>query len=252
MNNGENIKTYNPLMDTRRHPVRDVSLGRTIWGIHCLHAVGMQPHYLQWIISGYHPCNDNDWVRGRPRTGKNFVVALFLLFGFFFQALAQEIQLNSKDPQNRETVSVRLYDQNEGNYLLELPLTFHITPNGILFMIVGSDNGISGNDALWLFDKSVSLNDFLKKNKHIGVGKSFKKQTSRLESFFDQSENVEKFTWFDNGYERVQTSPKPVFFKVKDPSKPVVLKLKFYTTVEKNNRTELSSEAGSVKITVSL
>ena len=180
------------------------------------------------------------------------MMALFLFFGFFFQAKGQEIRLNSKDPQNRETVSVRLYDNNEGNYLLELPLTFHITSNGILFMIVGNDNGISGNNALWMFDKTVSLNDFLKKNKHTGAGKTFKKQTSRLESFFDQSENVEKFTWFDNGYERVQTSPKPVFFKVKDPSKPVVLKLKFYTTVEKNNRTELSSEAGSVKITISL
>ena len=166
---------------------------------------------------------------------------------------AQEIRLDGKDNNNRETVSVRLYDNNEGHFLIELPLTFHVTQNNILFMIVGGDNGLSGNQALWMFDKSVALNDFLKVNKQVGVGKSFKKQLNRMESFFDQSENVEKFTWFDNGFEQVQASPKPVFFKVGDPSKPVVLKLKFYTSLEKQNRSqELASEAGVVKITINL
>jgi hypothetical protein len=76
---------------------------------------------------------------------------------------------------------------------------------------------------------------------------------NRLESFFDQSENVEKFIWFDNGFEQVQASPKPVFFKVGDPSKPVVLKLRFYTSFEKNDRThDLTSEAGIVKITINM
>ena len=170
-----------------------------------------------------------------------------------FSATAQEINLNQKDNNNRESVSVRLYDNNEGNYLLELPLTFHITQNNILFMIVGDDNGITGNNTIWMFDNSVLLNDFQKNNKHIGAAKMFKKQINRLESFFDQSENVSKFMWFDNGYEQVLASPKPVFFEVGDPSKPVVLKLKFYTSFEKNNRsTELTSEAGTVKITINL
>jgi hypothetical protein len=120
-------------------------------------------------------------------------------------------------------------------------------------MFVGDDNGINGNNAIWMFDKTVPLNDFLRKYRHIVAAKAFKKQLNRLESFFDQSENVEKFTWFDDGFETVQASPKPVFFKVEDTSKPVVLKLKFYTSLEKNNRTtELTSEAGTVKITINL
>ena len=184
---------------------------------------------------------------------KRLIITTFLLFGLLFGGMAQEIRLDGNDARNRETVSVRLYDNNEGNYLLELPLTFHITPNNILFMIVGDDNGITGNNALWMFDQTVALNDFQKRNKHIGAAKTFKKQIKRLESFFDQSENVEKFTWFDNGYEQVQASPKPVFFKVGDTSKPVVLKLKFYTSFANNNRpTELSSEAGTVKIQLTI
>ena len=184
---------------------------------------------------------------------KRWVIAMMLLSGWLCHAAAQEIRLNGKDNRNRETVSVRLYDNNEGNFLLELPLTFHITQNNILFMFVGGDNGITGNNAIWMFDQAVSLNDFLGRNKHVGTSKSFKKQMNRLESFFDQSENVKKFTRFDNGFELVQASPKPVFFEVNDPSKPVVLKLKFYTSFEKSDRSqELSSEAGIVKITINL
>jgi hypothetical protein len=184
--------------------------------------------------------------------GRLIIIAL-LLFVILFKGMAQEIRLNGKDARNRETVSVRLYDNNEGNFLFELPLTFHITQNNILFMFVGDDNGVTGNHAIWMFDRTIPLNDFLKQNKQIGTAKTFKKQMNRLESFYDQSENVEKFTWFDNGCEQVQSSPKPVFFKVGDTSKPVVLKLKFYTSFEKNDRSqELTSEAGIVKITINL
>ena len=178
---------------------------------------------------------------------------LLMLSCLLCRATAQEIKLDSKDNRNRESVSVRLYDNNEGNYLLELPLTFHITQNNILFMFVGDDNGITGNHAVWLFDRPVPLNDFLKINKQIGTAKAFKKQMNRLESFFAQSENVDIFTPFDNGYTQVQSSPKPVFFKVSDTSKPIVLKLKFYTSFEKADRSqELTAEAGTVKITINL
>jgi hypothetical protein len=181
----------------------------------------------------------------------NILLALSLFVTY--NTTAQEIRLDSKDSRNRETVSVRLYDNNEGNFLLELPLTFHITQNNILFMIVGDNNGITGNHAVWMFDRTVPLNDFLKINKQIGTAKSFKKQMNRLESFLGQSENVEIFTSFDNGYEQVQSSPKPVFFKVGDVTKPVVLKLKFYTSFEKTDRSqELTSEAGTIKITINL
>ena len=178
-------------------------------------------------------------------------LGLCLILSGFIQA--QEIKLNGKDTRNRETVTVKLYDNNEGRFLLELPLTFHITQNNILFMIVGDEKGISGNQTLWMFDKAVSLADFLKWNKQVGASKDFKKQMNQLETFFGQSENVEKFTGFDHGFEQVQASPKPVFFKVNDPTKPVLLKLKFYTSNEKPDRSqELTSEAGIVKITINL
>ena len=168
-------------------------------------------------------------------------------------AEAQEVRLNGKDGRNRETITVKLYDNNEGNFLLELPLTFHITQNDILFMIVGDDNGVNGNGTVWMFDKDVSLNDLLKTNRQIGTAKAFKKQINRLEPFFGQSDNVTLFKAFDNGYEQVQSSPKPVFFKVGDVSKPVVLKLKFYTSSGKNDRSpELAAEAGTVKIILNL
>ena len=182
-----------------------------------------------------------------------FIITTILFFCVMFRGIAQEIQLNGKDRNNRESVSVKLYDNNEGHYLLDLPLTFHINQENILFMIVGDDNGISGNDAVWMFDKEVVVNDFLKINKGLGVAKTFKKQVNRFESFFMQSENVEKYTYFDNGYEYILASPKPVFFRVKDASKPVLLKLKFYMSSENNVRSQiLTSEAGTVKITINL
>ena len=178
---------------------------------------------------------------------------IILFFCVIFNIAAQEVKLNSKDGGNRESISVKLYDNNEGNFVLDLPLTFHLTQNNILFMIVGDDNGISGNNSLWMFERPVALNDFLKINKNVIAAKTLKKQLNRLESFCEQSENVERYVQFDNGYEQVLSLPKPVFFKVGDPTKPVVLKLKFYTSIEKSGRTqELTSEAGTVKITINL
>jgi len=199
------------------------------------------------------PSYDLTVLRSYDLTILRSSLLLLMLSCLLSPATAQEIKLDSKDNRNRESVSVRLYDNNEGNYLLELPLTFHITQNNILFMFVGDDNGITGNHSIWMFDRPVPLSDFLKINKQIGTAKAFKKQMNRLESFFAQSENVDIFTPFDNGYEQVQSSPKPVFFKVGDASKPVVLKLKFYTSFEKADRSqELTAEAGIVKITINL
>ena len=188
---------------------------------------------------------------GRAFAGFRMLPTAIMMCCWLCGATAQEVNLDVKDSRNRETVSVRLYDNNEGNFLLELPLTFHITQNNILFMIVGDDNGVTGNHAVWMFDKTISLGDFQKRNKQIGASKSLKKQIARLESFFEGSENVEKYTPFDNGCEQVQSTPKPVFFKVRDASKPVVLKLKFYTSFEKVDFSqELTAEAGVVKVTI--
>jgi len=172
---------------------------------------------------------------------------------FLSHGIAQEINLNPKDNGNKQSTIVKLYDNNEGSYLLDLPLTFHLNRKNILFMIVGDENGTGSDNSVWMFDKPIQLNDFLKQNKNVGVTKTFKKQSIRLESFYEGSENVEKYTSFDRGFEWIQSSPKPVFFQVKDPSKPVKLKLKFYISSEKNDRTQaLTSEAGISKITINI
>jgi len=176
-----------------------------------------------------------------------------MLSSCLYGATAQEISLNAQDSGNKQSVVVKLYDNNTGGYLLDLPLTFHLNQKNILFMIVGDGNGTGAGNSVWMFDKTILLNDFLKQNKNVATAKTFNKQCVRLDSFFDQSENVEKYTFFDRGFEWVQASPKPVFFQVKDPSKPVKLKLKFYTALERNDQMqELNSEAGIIKITINI
>ena len=178
---------------------------------------------------------------------------MLLLSCFSYHGIAEEINLNFKDNGNKQSITVKLYDNNEGNYLLDLPLTFHLNRKNILFMIVGDETGTGSDNSVWMFDKPIQLNDFLKQNKNVVAAKTFKKQSIRLESFYEGSENVEKYTFFDRGFEWVQLSPKPVFFQVKDPSKPVKLKLKFYVSSEQNDRTQaLTSEAGIIKITINI
>ena len=167
--------------------------------------------------------------------------------------MAQEVTLNPDDERNKQTVSVKLYDTNEGDFLLDLPLTFHLNADNILFLIVGSEDRFDRNRSVWLFDKTVDLNAFLKQNKNISASSAFKKHNKELIRFYDQSENIEKYVLFEDGFERVQTSPKPVFFKVKDASKPMQLKLRFYVaSTQRDGTNQLSSEAGLIKITVNI
>ena len=175
------------------------------------------------------------------------------LFGWLCQGMAQEVTLNPDDRQNKQTVVVKLYDNDAGGYLLDLPLTFHYNRDNILFMIVGNDTDLGMNNSVWMFDKATDLNNFLKQNRNVTVTKPFKKQIIRLARFFEQSENIEKYALFDQGFESVQSAPKPVFFRMTDPNKPAQLRLKFYVAIDKNDGTRMfTSEAGAIKITVNL
>jgi len=180
------------------------------------------------------------------------VLALLLLC-LQFRGMAQEVTLNPDDERNKQTVTVKLYDTNEGDFLLDLPLTFHLNADNILFMIVGSEYELGRNNSVWMFDKTVDLNTFLKQNPNIGVSKSFKKNNKQVVRFYEQSENVEKYVLFEGGFERVQASPKPVFFQITDPTKPVLLKLRFYVASTRSNGLNMfSSEAGLIKVTVNI
>ena len=198
--------------------------------------------------SPFHP-----FVRSCVRAFVRSTLTLLLLGCWLFRGMAQEVNLNLNDSRNKQTVSVKLYDTNEGDFLLDLPLTFHLNADNILFMIVGSEYDLGRNNSVWMFDKTVDLNTFLKQNPNTGVSKSFKKNNKRFIQFYEQSENVEKYVLFERGYERVQSSPKPVFFQITDPSKPALLKLRFYVASGKSNGLYMfSSEAGLIKIAVNI
>ena len=201
------------------------------------------------------PCNDNIHAIQttiRPALHSPFLITMLLLSSMVIRVMAQEINLNPDDERNKQTVTVKLYDTNEGDFLLDLPLTFHVNLDNILFMIVGSDDALEGSRTVWMFDRTVDLNAFLKQNRNIGVTKGFKKNNRELVRFYEQSENVEKYVMFERGFERVQASPKPVFFKMKDPSKPMQLKLRFYVATERDGMNLFSSEAGLIKIAVNI
>ena len=104
-------------------------------------------------------------------------IIVLLVSGWFCRISAQEITLNADDKQNKEVITVKLYDNSEGGFLLNLPLTFHLNKDNILFMIVGDENELGRNAAVWMFDKTLDLNSFLKLNKNTGATKTFKKQT---------------------------------------------------------------------------
>ena len=182
-----------------------------------------------------------------------FALTFLLLSIWLFKGMAQEVNLNWDDTRNKQTVSVKLYDTDEGDFLLDLPLTFHLNADNILFMIVGSEYDLGRNNSVWMFDKTVDLNAFVKQNPNVGVSKSFKKNNKRFIQFYEQSENVEKYVLFERGFERVQSSPKPVFFQITDPTKPALLKLRFYVASGKSNGLYVfSSEAGLIKIAVNI
>ena len=178
-------------------------------------------------------------------------ILLVLSCIFTFDAVAQDINLDANDSRNRQTVTVKLYDNNEGSFLFSLPLTFHLNKENILFMIVGDDRELGVNNAVLMLDETTGLNEFLKQNKNVVASKLFKKQNVRLVRFYDKSENVEKHAFFEHGFESVMASPKPVFFRIIDPSKPALLKLKFYVTSSKGDGLHtLTSESGQIKIIV--
>ncbi len=163
---------------------------------------------------------------------------------------AQDIHLEQGDSYNKQTVSVKLYDSGDGHFLLDLPLTFHITQENILFMIVGNGEELNGH-AVWLFNQPVGLKEFLKRDKNTDASQTFKKQHANLEPFFEPTADLELYTSFDNGYERIQAVPRPVFFRVKKESAALELRIRCYVSMEKNDRSQrLSAEAGVIKLNI--
>lgn len=185
-----------------------------------------------------------------------FLILFFFLFAFS-KLLAQEnIHLNSTDSKNKQTINVKLHDASNGSLLTELPLTFHIMKTeerNILFVIAGKEINKQNTQTVWLFKSSLRLDELLKKNRNLIAAKDFKRKNDLIELFYENSSNIRLIDFYDE-YMKVDTSPKPFFFEVKDISKPFELKFKFYTSVPDKDEIMqiLTAKAGTVKVTIDI
>ncbi|MFV0538275.1 MAG: hypothetical protein ACK5M3_13045 [Dysgonomonas sp.] len=185
-----------------------------------------------------------------------FLTVLFFL-SIFSELFGQDdIRLNSTDPKNKQTVNVKLHDASNGNLLMELPLTFHIMKaeeRNILFVIVGKKPNQENAQTVWMFKEALQLDDLLKKNRNLRVEKDFRKKSDLVESLYENSHNINLIDFHDE-YERFLTVSKPLFFEVKDISKPFELKLKFYVSVPDKDETIqiLTAKAGIVRVTIDI
>ena len=83
-------------------------------------------------------CNLMRWrvlptIRLFDETFRFSIILLFLLSSWVNRVSGQDVILNADDSDNKQILSVKLFDNNEGGFLLDLPLTFHINKDNILF-----------------------------------------------------------------------------------------------------------------------
>jgi hypothetical protein len=200
---------------------------------------------------------------GTGRTAKLAKISLVMVTRFILllniwlvcsTLTAQEVKLNYNDSKNKQTIKAGLYDSYNGDFLMELPLTFHISQDYTLFMIIGDDAGIKGNTIICLFDKTMELKE-LEKDKNLKFSGKFKKQYKKVYPFFEQTADVEMLMPLQNHCEYVQNIPKPLFFQINNYSKPVKLNLKFYIANASDKdqyEKTLIAESGTIKITINI
>jgi hypothetical protein len=185
---------------------------------------------------------------------KQSVLAILLLVSV--ESIAQTtVDLNASENRQKQTVDVALYDSFNGNYLLDLKLTFYITQENILFMIVGDERGINDNKTVWMFDMNISLRELQQRNRNLTPSREFGRAYSRVESIIESSKNVEIHQRFQDGYESVQSAPKPVFFNIHNTGIPIELRLRFYVSETSNRDIHsrvLAAKAGTANITINI
>lgn len=185
-----------------------------------------------------------------------FFILLFSLSNISTIKAQENIHLNSNDLKNKQTIQAKLYDNNNGNFLMDLPLTFHIMKTvgrNILFVIIGKETK-QNPQAVWMFKKPYQLEQLLKENRNLKVDKDFKNKNKHIESFYETTNNLHLID-FQDDFQKVTCIPKPVFFEVKDINKPLDLKLKFYISLPDNKDETmqiLTSKAGIVKVTIDI
>ena len=183
------------------------------------------------------------------------LTVFFLLFLASATLTAQTVKLDYNDEKNKETVRVQLFDSYNGDFLMELPLTFHVTEDYVLFVIIGDETGIKKNTAICLFDETMELNDLTKKNRNFTFSDNFKKYHKKIYPFFERTNNVEMMMPFQNHCEYIETTPKPLFFQIKNKANSIDLKLRFYLADISNKEKsglKLIAESGTIKTTINI
>jgi len=170
---------------------------------------------------------------------RHFIRILFTLCGYLLcNALAaQEVKLDYDDPKNRAIIYVKLYDSYNGDFLKEVPLTFHITKDYTLFMIVGDDTDIKEDKILCLFDKTMDLSELKRTDRNLKLSGQFKQNQSKVYSFYEQTANFRLIMPFQNHREYIYNTPRPLFFQVKKEPRRIELKLRFYVATPTDNDT---------------
>ena len=182
-------------------------------------------------------------------------IILFLLYLASATLTAQEVKLNYNDPKNKQTIQASLYDSYNGDFLMYLPLTFHITQDYILFMIIGDETGFRGSTGIYLFDQTMELKEVEKRNRNLEISEKFKKHYKRVSPFFEWTANLEMLSPFQNNCEYIENTPKPLFFQIKNTPNAIELKLRFYIADLSDNDKyiqKLIAESGIVKTTINI
>ena len=165
---------------------------------------------------------------------KRKIILIGLLLGSCILMTAQKkIELQPHKPQS---VEVRLYDYNKGDFLLTLPLTFSITDDNILFVMMGNDASLADERSVWLFSKEIDLAELMKKNRNVSAAKTFKKQNKTLKRTLPYHDKIILHRTFEDGYEIIKKNAKPVFFEIlASPKETLNFSLQFYVTQPKSN-----------------
>ena len=137
-------------------------------------------------------------------------------------------------PHKPYSVEVRLsdYHKTEGDFLLNLPLTFSIINKNILIVMVGNDASLDYDRSVWGFSTEMDLAELMKTNRNVSAEKSFKKQNTVLNAVLLPCKKMKLYRAFDNGYESVTKNAKPFFFEILNlsPNEPLKFSLQFYVT----------------------
>jgi hypothetical protein len=162
---------------------------------------------------------------------KGFLLIGLLLWSSLWLTAQKKIELQPHKPQS---IEVRLcdYHKTEGDFLLNLPLTFSINNKNILIIMVGNDTVLDYEHSVWCFSEEMDFVELMKNNRNVSAAKLFKKQNAVLSTVLMPYSKMTLHRTFDDGYEIVKKNVKPFFFEIHNLSsgEPLKFSLQFYVT----------------------